>query len=338
MADLQLFQQYLQKIFTIMVTIKLMMASRPPRIYNLIAEDKSIDYNPYESAIGPYQRCVSMCTLDSECFSFDYTPQSTTQYGECRFYDTTYSIYTNQSRVLTTQTGTRYYSTFPKDCADLHTLGLRQSGVYQVHLLGKFQRNVYCLMDRYDGGWMAFQRRFDGSVKFFSRKWFDYKHGFGDPNGEYYLGNEMLHLLTTGESHDYRVEATSFTNEMKSKVIQNVVVAGEDDKYRIKYEASSVDQTAPVYGARFRNKQFSTSDNDNDDNSGENCAQKFGPWWHSGCHNNGMNGYYKDATKYEYSASFWTNHGEAIHWVNWKGIGQSLKTSLLMIRPSNFKA
>ena len=185
---------------------------------------------------------------------------------------------------------------------------------------------------------MAFQRRFDGSVEFFSRKWFDYKHGFGDPNGEYYLGNEMLHLLTTGESHDYRVEATTFNNEMKSKVIQNVVVAGEDDKYRIKYEASSVDWTAPVYGERFRNKQFSTSDNDNDDTSLANCAQVYGPWWHSGCHSDGMNGYYKDAGKYVYSAFSWTLHGEGIHWNNWKGIGESLKISLLMIRPTNFKA
>ena len=324
-----------------MVTIKLMMASRPPRIYNLIAEDKSIDYNPYESAIGPYQRCVSMCTLDSECFSFDYTPQSTTQYGECRFYDTTYSIYTNQSRVLTTQTGTRYYSTFPKDCADLHTLGLRQSGVYQVHLLGKFQRNVYCLMDRYDGGWMAFQRRFDGSVKFFSRKWFDYKHGFGDPNGEYYLGNEMLHLLTTGESHDYRVEATTFTNEINSKLIRNVVVAGEDDKYRIEFEISSIDtSSATGYGERMRNCPFTTNDRDNDENINDNCAQVYGAWWHEDCHNDNMNGKYKDNSNYlkDSASILWASEAQGIIWRHWKGLTESLKTSMLLIRPANFKA
>ena len=37
--------------------------------------------------------------------------------------------------------------------------------------------------------------RFDGSVDF-HRSWEDYKNGFGDPNGEYWLGNEALHLLT----------------------------------------------------------------------------------------------------------------------------------------------
>ena len=338
-----MFQQHLRlhQIFTIMVIMKLLVASRPPRIYNLIAEDKSIDYSPYDSAIGPYQRCVSMCTLDSECFSFDFTPQSTTPYGECRLYDTTYSIYTNQSRVLTTQTGTRYYSTFPKDCADLYTLGLRQSGVYQVHLLGKFQRNVYCLMDRYDGGWMAFQRRFDGSVEFKSRGWSDFKNGFGDPYGEYYLGNEMLHLLTTAEDHDYRVMATTFTtNERNSKLIRNVVITDEADKYRIRFELSSIESNGIGYGERMQNYQFSTHDQDNDVNAGGNCAQAYGAWWHEDCHNDNMNGEYKDKLNYQKATASisWVNDGEGIIWRHWKNLGESLKTSMLMIRPSNFKA
>ena len=340
-----MFQQHLHQIFTIMVIMKFLVASRPPRIYNLIAEDKSIDYNPYDSAIGPYQRCVSMCTLDSECFSFEFTPQSTTPYGECRLYDTTYSIYTNQSRVLTTQTGTRYYSTFPKDCADLYILGLRQSGVYQVHLLGKFQRNVYCLMDRYNGGWMAFQRRFDGSVDFISKGWSDFKHGFGDPYGEYYLGNEILHLLTTGENHDYRVMATTFNNEMNSALIRNVVITDETDKYRIKYDVSNI---GPSYGGKMRNQQFSTFDNDNDGGDYENCAQRYGAWWHAWCHHEAMNGYYKDNASYFHQNSYssaaftpsinWARAGEGISWMSWKTLFESLKTSMLMVRPSNFKA
>ena len=318
------------------------VASRPPRIYNLIAEDKSIDYKPYNTMEAPYQQCFSRCTLDSECFSFDFTPsppQSIHLGGQCRFYDTTYSMYTNQSRVLTTRTGTRYYSTFPKDCADLHTMGVRQSGVYQVHLMGTFQHNVYCLMDKYGGGWTAFQRRFDGSVEFKSRGWSDFKHGFGDPYGEYYLGNEKLHLLTTGEAHDYRVIATTYNNEINSKLIQNVVVSGEVDKYRIKYHTSSIESGGTSYGARMRNQRFSTFDNDNDDGNYENCAQKFGAWWHSRCHDDAMNGYYKDKENYlqNSAAITWDNAGAGIHWTHWKTLYQSLRTSMLMIRPSNFR-
>ena len=39
------------------------------------------------------------------------------------------------------------------------------------------------------------QRREDGTVDFL-REWKDYKHGFGNVAGEYWLGNEKIHLLT----------------------------------------------------------------------------------------------------------------------------------------------
>ena len=117
-----------------------------PRLYDLIAVDKSIDETPYNTVIGPQQYCISLCTLDPECFSFDFTPS--TRHGTCNLYEITFSLYTNQSRALATRRGTSYYSTFPKDCQDFYTMGLRESGVFQVHLLGKYQRNVYCVMDR----------------------------------------------------------------------------------------------------------------------------------------------------------------------------------------------
>ena len=43
-----------------------------------------------------------------------------------------------------------------------------------------------------------FQRRGDfGEPKEnFTREWDDYKHGFGDLNGEFWFGNEFIHQLT----------------------------------------------------------------------------------------------------------------------------------------------
>ncbi|XP_022095925.1 ficolin-1-like, partial [Acanthaster planci] len=84
-----------------------------------------------------------------------------------------------------------------RGCRNLHFRGIRQSGVYTIYP-SKYPDGleVYCDMDTASGGWIVFQKRFDGSVNF-TRNWTEYRNGFGNLTGEFWLGNEILHQLTS---------------------------------------------------------------------------------------------------------------------------------------------
>ncbi len=44
----------------------------------------------------------------------------------------------------------------------------------------------------------------------FNRDWDDYKSGFGDPDREFWLGNENIYMLTNAEDYSLRVELEDF--------------------------------------------------------------------------------------------------------------------------------
>ena len=55
-----------------------------------------------------------------------------------------------------------------------------------------------------------FQRRMTGDVPFHDVSWQRYKHGFGNVSHEYWLGNEVVHTITTaGTDYLLRIELTN---------------------------------------------------------------------------------------------------------------------------------
>ncbi|XP_028390982.1 ryncolin-1-like [Dendronephthya gigantea] len=173
-------------------------------------------------------------------------------------------------------------------CSHLYNKGERKDDVYTIDPdgLGSFQ--VRCDMKTDGGGWTVFQRRQDGSQNFYLG-WSDYKAGFGDLKGEFWLGLDKIHRLTKSGQNVLRVDLMDFNGAEAYAKYGTFSVADESDKYRLhigSYSGNAGDSLA------FHNTmQFSTKDRDNDISSG-NCAKTWnGAWWYKNCHSCNLNGW-----------------------------------------------
>ena len=111
-----------------------------------------------------------------------------------------------------------------KNCAELYKSGERANGVYTIDPDGTGPFDVFCDQTTAGGGWIVFQKRLDGSVDFY-RGWTDYKVGFGDLKGEFWLGLDKINRLTkTGNR--LRVELEDTTGDM-------FAVTSERTKYKL---------------------------------------------------------------------------------------------------------
>ena len=77
--------------------------------------------------------------------------------------------------------------------------------MYTINPDGSKPIQVLCDMTTDGGGWTVFQRRLDGSVDLYLG-WESYKNGFGNLNGEFWLGNDNLHRLTATDDVTLRVD------------------------------------------------------------------------------------------------------------------------------------
>ena len=104
--------------------------------------------------------------------------------------------------------------------------------MYTINPDGGKPIQVLCDMTTDGGGWTVFQRRLDGSVDFYL-DWESYKNGFGDLNGEFWLGNDNLHRLTATDDVILRVDLEDFDGNKTYAEYTTFKVADEADKYRL---------------------------------------------------------------------------------------------------------
>ncbi|XP_062585737.1 fibroleukin-like [Saccostrea cucullata] len=286
-------------------------------------------------------RCAAMC--QKECSGFGYnsvmkkcrthkkifTSNTSDEAGWRYFFND--SVYLPIYMYLQCQSFDSFSSISvpPIDCKDFRDNGHTNTGVYEIYPFGTTSHplRVYCDMDTLAGGWTAIQKRIDGSLTF-DKNWDDYKNGFGAPEQNVWIGNDVIHQLTMGKNSSLYVSITLSNGSTLYELYDQFSISDEADKYQLFL-------SGPVTGtlgdsmlntsntkANLSGMYFSTPDRDNDKWTGVNCAALSivrGGWWFNACHFAFLNG--------QWYPEYWDDP-----WDPAIPIGTSVRKTIMMIR------
>ena len=153
---------------------------------------------------------------------------------------------------------------------------------------------VYCDMETAGGGWTVIQRRNAsmGWVKF-ARNWADYEKGFGDLDGEFWIGLKNIYELTTQQNMALRLSVWNTSTDSFYWKYPLFAVSSRSDRYALSTSMStgsgSSIQSPFAYGGRSDN-YFTTYDR----YSGpRNCGYiRQSGWWYynANCNYANLNG------------------------------------------------
>ncbi|XP_028311327.1 angiopoietin-related protein 6 [Gouania willdenowi] len=213
-----------------------------------------------------------------------------------------------------------------RDCQHVLESGETTSGIYLLHLQNANRLlQAWCEQSQAQGGWTVIQRRQDGSVNFF-RTWEQYKQGFGNLDGEYWLGLEHLYWLTKQTSYKLRVSLEDWQGRVVYAEYDSFYLEPESDWYRLRlgqYHGNAGDSLS-----WHNNKAFTTLDRDKDSYTG-NCAHyQKGGWWYHMCAHSNLNGVWYRGGHYR------SRYQDGVYWAEFHGGSYSLKRVALMIKPT----
>ncbi|XP_078336948.1 uncharacterized protein LOC111132439 [Crassostrea virginica] len=210
------------------------------------------------------------------------------------------------------------------DCAEIlkkFPVTSGKDGVYNIIMAYNKLKQVFCDMSTDNGGWTVIQRRVDGSVDFY-RNWTEYRNGFGNVDKEYWIGNEILHHLTSMKNNELRVDMQRFNGEKAYALYSNFSVGDENSKYQLTVQGYSGNAGDSL---TYSNKmKFSTMDQDNDKYMVSCSTYRKSAWWFNNCALTDPNGQYTDSEKISVTC---------INWYTWRNSYIALKNIQLMIRP-----
>uniref|UniRef100_A0AAZ3NT79 Fibrinogen C-terminal domain-containing protein n=1 Tax=Oncorhynchus tshawytscha TaxID=74940 RepID=A0AAZ3NT79_ONCTS len=152
--------------------------------------------------------------------------------------------------------------------------------------------------------------------------------GFGDPSGEYWAGNDLIHLLTSSQEYSLQVQLKDAEGNEAYSHYNHFYIDAENKNYSL--HAQGFSGTAGRTSSLTQHgTQFSTKDRDNDRCSCKCAQMSSGGWWFEACGPSNLNGIY-------YSGVSNVVRYNGIKWYYWKGPSLMTTVTTMMVRPAGF--
>ena len=177
---------------------------------------------------------------------------------------------------------TRFSYLSAESCLALRLTGEHSDGLHQIHLTSIGSVQVLCDQKTEGGGWTVIHRRTSPFSLKFDKNWTEYESGFGNLQGEFWLGNKIIHKLMK-TPRVLRIELKTNANVAGFAEYPDVTVDAAHDKYRIKMSGGFRGNIGDCGGPSSW-QYFTTKDSDNDANNNKNCADEdHAGWWYKDC-------------------------------------------------------
>lgn len=215
------------------------------------------------------------------------------------------------------------------DCTALYHTGVQASGVYTIKPNGSEAFNVYCEM-KFGTSWTVIQKRVDGSLDF-NQTWDAYTNGFGDLNEEFWLGLKKIYSITNQGNYILRIELQDWRGNRRH-IEYTFSLGGPSTRYSL--QLSRMSGSIPNALPEHTELRFSTADRAEDTASDSNCPENhLGGWWHSECEETNLNGKYVTPR-----SRGRLDRGKGLYWKPKKGRYYLLKSTKIMIQPTDLKS
>ncbi|XP_040267043.1 angiopoietin-related protein 5-like [Bufo bufo] len=227
------------------------------------------------------------------------------------------------------------------DCSDIwQRNNLTTSGIYLIKPEeAEFSFPVYCEMSK-NGGWTLIQKHNGEDGLSFERMWTEYENGFGDLQGEHWLGLKYIYALTNQKDRTSKLHISvgDFDGYEAYARYDSFSIGNASSYYKLSagnYSGTAGDaflgdesNTTNQYGSTFSAVDLATDNCHPFCMLGDiiylSCSKQFSAgWWFNACGSANLNGVWRSPPRYRYWAS-------SVSWPTWRP-RESLKFSKMYV-------